>query len=121
MLKNLKEKFETEKFGDKTQLKLQRILKAEMKLDNDMTILKTELQDVNPIFISKLKENRAQKLKTLDVKYCTAIYAQLSTKQMAMLFNVEPESVRMTKYGIKQKIGLEKDDDLEFFFKVLAS
>ena len=115
LLKNLKEKFETEKFGDKTQFKLQSILKAEMKLDNDMTLLRTELQNVNPIFINKLKENSIQKLTNLDVKYCAAIYAQLSTKQMAMLFNVEPESVRMSKYRIKQKLGLEKDDDLEAF------
>lgn len=115
LLKNLKEKFETEKFGDKTQLKLQSILKAEMKLDNDMTLLRTELQNVNPIFINKLKENSIQKLTNLDVKYCAAIYAQLSTKQIAMLFNVEPESVRMSKYRIKQKLGLEKDDDLEAF------
>ena len=60
-------------------------------------------------------EKSVQKLTSLDLKYCAAIHSKLNTKQISMLFSVEPESVRMSKYRIKQKLNLDKDDDLELF------
>ncbi|WP_256371218.1 hypothetical protein [Flavobacterium poyangense] len=36
-----------------------------------------------------------------------------TTKEMAEFMNVEPKSIRMTKYQLKQKWGLGKEDDLE--------
>lgn len=34
---------------------------------------------------------------------------------MANLMNVAPKSVRMTRYRLKQKLGLSKDEDLASF------
>lgn len=115
LLKNLKERFEKEKFDDKSQLKLHHILQSEMQIDQNLNKVRNDLQEVNPEFFRKINEKSVQKLTDLDLKYCAAIHSKLNTKQMAMLFSVEPESVRMSKYRIKQKLGLGKEDDLEVF------
>lgn len=117
LLQNLKEKFEKEKFDNKAQHKLQQILQSEMQIDNNLDHLRAELQDSNPEFFRKLNEKSVKKLSPLDLKYCAAIHSKLSTKQIAMLFNVEPETVRMNKYRIKQKLGLLKGDDLINYLK----
>ena len=115
LLQSLKEKFNQEKFTDKAQLKLNQILHSEMQIDQNLDQVRNDLQDINPEFFRKLNEKSVQKLTALDLKYCAAIHSKLSTKQIAMLFSVEPESVRMSKYRIKQKLNLGKDDDLEVF------
>ena len=117
LLQNLKEKFEKENFDSKAQHKLQQILQSEMQIDNNLDRVRIELQDSNPEFFRKLNEKSVKKLSPLDLKYCAAIHSKLSTKQIAMLFNVEPETVRMNKYRIKQKLGLSKDDDLINYLK----
>lgn len=117
LLQNLKEKFEKENFESKAQHKLQQILQSEMQIDNNLDRVRIELQDSNPEFFRKLNEKSVKKLSPLDLKYCAAIHSKLSTKQIAMLFNVEPETVRMNKYRIKQKLGLGKDDDLINYLK----
>lgn len=119
LLKDLGEKFDDIKYEGNTQFKLQNILRTEMKLDSDIEKLRKELQDINPIFINILNEYSQNKLTALDIKYCSAIHAQLDTKQIAALFNVEPESVRMSKYRIKQKLALRKDQDLADFLKFI--
>ncbi|KFF11057.1 hypothetical protein IW15_18030 [Chryseobacterium soli] len=119
LLQSLKEKFNQEKFTDKAQLKLHQILQSEMQIDNNLDQVKNDLQDINPEFFKKLNEKSGQKLTTLDLKYCAAIHSNLNTKQIAMLFSVEPESVRMSKYRIKQKLNLGKNDDLEDYLKTI--
>jgi DNA-binding NarL/FixJ family response regulator len=42
----------------------------------------------------------------------------MGTKQIAHLLNVEPKSVRMAKYRLKKKFGLDEDTDLDTFFSV---
>ncbi|MBO6213438.1 MAG: hypothetical protein J6O47_11100 [Algoriella sp.] len=57
----------------------------------------------------------------MDLKYCSYIYLGMDTKQIATILNVEPKSVRMTKYRLKQKFGLTKDDELNTFFHQIIS
>lgn len=43
----------------------------------------------------------------------------MGTKQIAHLLHVEPKSVRMAKYRLKKKFGLDEDTDLDTFFSVI--
>ncbi|WP_241331049.1 hypothetical protein [Chryseobacterium arthrosphaerae] len=45
----------------------------------------------------------------------------MDTKQIAHLLNVEPKSVRMTKYRLKKKFGLDEHTALESFFQGVFS
>ena len=122
LLQKVKDKFVKEKLGEKIQQKLNRIIKEESMIDNDFEKVQAEVDSliqVHPDFFEKIQYQSTQKLTMLDLKYCVAIYSGASTKQMALLFSVEPESIRMSKYRIKQKLNLPREKSLEDFLSEL--
>jgi len=114
MLYNLKDKLTG---GDEVNIK--KILKEEMILDSDFEQAKLQIQQVHADFFQLLNEKAQRKLTLLDLKLCAYVYLQMDTRQIAQLMHVEAKSVRMSRYRIKQKLGLEKDDDLNAFLQGL--
>lgn len=94
---------------------IQRLLKEEMLIQSDFEDIKMQVQELHSNFFNRLTEKSVQKLTPLDLKYCTYLYLKMTTKQIAQALHVEPQSVRMFKYRLKQKFGLGKEDDLEEF------
>ena len=43
----------------------------------------------------------------------------MDNQQIANIMKIEPKTVRMAKYRMKQKIGLEKEIDLQTFIQNL--
>jgi hypothetical protein len=115
VLQNLKEKLFSEDINDKTIHHLARIINQEIRLDKDFDTIKNNYKDIQPEFIEKLQQQSNNKLTALDLKYCSYVKLNLSSKQMATLLNVEPTSIRMSKYRLKQKLNLNKEDDLYGF------
>jgi DNA-binding CsgD family transcriptional regulator len=116
MLINIRDKL-TE--GD--AVNMQKILREEMVLDNDFERAKMQIQQVHPDFFNLINDKAQKKLTVLDLKLCAYLYLKMDTRQIAQLMNIEAKSVRMSRYRIKQKLGLEKDDDLYIFLQGLAS
>lgn len=114
MLYNLKDKLTG---GDEVNIK--KILKEEMILDNDFEQAKLQIQQVHADFFQLLNERAQRKLTLLDLKLCAYVYLQMDTRQIAQLMHVEAKSVRMSRYRIKQKLGLDKDEDLNAFLQSL--
>ena len=111
VLQTLKDKISTDK-----PVNLKQILREESLLDNNFEKTQFIIQETHPNFFKNLSDHAKQKLTPLDLKYCSYIYLGMDTKQIAHLLNIEPKSVRMTKYRLKQKFGLTKDEDLNLFF-----
>jgi hypothetical protein len=114
MLHNLKDKL-----TGGNEVNMHKILKEEMILDNDFEHAKLQIQQVHPDFFQLLNGKAQKKLTLLDLKLCAYLYLQMDTRQIAQLMHVEAKSVRMSRYRIKQKLGLEKDDDLNGFLQAL--
>ncbi len=112
VLQQLKEKLEGEE-----SVNLQQILREENLLDNDFEKAKFQIQEIHPNFFKIISENAKQKLTSLDLKYCAYFYLGMDTKQIANILSVEPKSVRMTKYRLKQKLGLNSEIDLFEYLK----
>ncbi|MEG0188248.1 MAG: LuxR C-terminal-related transcriptional regulator, partial [Algoriella sp.] len=119
------------KFKEEEQARLQaeqelmtlhkQILKEESLMDNNFEKTQFIIQETHPNFFKNLSEHSKQKLTPLDLKYCSYIYLGMDTKQIATILNVEPKSVRMTKYRLKQKFDLKKEDELyTFFHQIIA-
>ncbi|MDM1044683.1 hypothetical protein HX004_06355 [Myroides sp. 1354] len=72
---------------------------------------------MHPQFFKNITTHAQQKLTPLDQKYCAYFYLDLETKEIATLLHVEAKSVRMTKYRLKQKFGLDAQTDLVGFLK----
>lgn len=115
VLQNMKEKIATEKLDRKTIQNLSRIINEEIRLDKDFESIKTDIKEINPDFIEALQKQSNNKLTQLDIKYCSYIKLNLTTKQMSNLLHVEPSSIRMNKYRLKRKLHLKKEQDLNIF------
>jgi len=116
MLHDIKDKL-TE--GD--PVNMQRILKEEMMLDNDFEHATLQIQHVHPDFFNLLNDKAKKKLTLLDLKLCAYLYLKMDTRQISQLMHIEAKSVRMSRYRIKQKLGLEKEEDLNLFLQKLGS
>ena len=110
-----------EKLKDGKTQKVKKILKNEKRIDKSLDKTLNEFKEVNPKFFEKIEELSEGKLTNLDKKYCAYLYLKLSNKEIATIFNVEPKSVRMTKYRIKQKLNLNKAIDLEEFLQSILT
>ena len=108
-INDLKEKLKE----DKT-INIDRILK-----DDDFNEAQSILQDVHPNLFNRLNDVSKNKLSNQDMKYAAYIYLKMDNIQIANLMKVDPKTVRMTKYRMKQKIGLEKEIDLRTFIQNL--
>ncbi len=75
---------------------------------------KIQFEKIRPNFFSKLK-SISLNLSINDLKHCTYIISNIKSKEVAQLINVSPRSVETTRYRIKKKMGLEKEDDLHDF------
>ncbi|MDO6791821.1 hypothetical protein Q4588_12990 [Tamlana sp. 1_MG-2023] len=115
ILLQMKDKLFVENLNPQTIQNLSRIINNQMRLDKDFKTLKADIKGVNPEFIEALQKTSNHKLTQLDIKYCLYIKLNLSTKQMANLLHVEPSSIRMKKYRLKQKLNLSKDQNLSVF------
>lgn len=113
ILLNLKDKLLKEG-GSQSSKQLEKIINEEIRVDEDFENI-TEFENIHPDFFIRLQKKAEQKLTSLDLKYCAYLYMKLSPKQIAALLHVESKSVRMTKYRLKQKLGLGKEDDLDAF------
>lgn len=110
-----------ESYGrDIKSTELNKLLHQQDRLDNDFEDLKTDLKELHPDFYKKLQQKADNKLTDLDLKYCAYIFLKRNTKEMASLMGVEPKSIRMSKYRLKQKLGLDKEEQLEAFVRGLV-
>ncbi|RPE12787.1 hypothetical protein EGT74_04380 [Chitinophaga lutea] len=100
---------------------MQKILKEEMMLDGNFEQAKIQIQQVHPDFFFLLSERAQKKLTLLDLKLCAYFYLQMDTRQIAQLMHIEAKSVRMSRYRIKQKLGLDREDDLNSFLQGLGA
>ncbi len=109
-----------EKLSDNHQLNINKIWNEELLLDNDFEEAKFQIQQVHPEFFSLLNQRAQQKLTSLDLKLCAYLHLKMDTKKIAQLMHIEAKSVRMSRYRVKQKLGLDKEEDLNLFLQNMA-
>jgi DNA-binding CsgD family transcriptional regulator len=110
-----------DKLTEGDPVNMQKLLKEEMGIDNNFEHAKVQIQQIHPDFFQLINDKAQRKLTLLDLKLCAYLYLQMDTRQISQLMHIEPKSVRMSRYRIKQKLGLEKDDDLNGFLQGLGS
>ena len=90
---------------------------AGLAVDDDFEKFKNNFNTIYPDFFNRLQEKANHSLTQLDLKYCGFILMKVTNKEMASQMNVEPKSIRMARYRIKQKLQLSKDEDLDAFIQ----
>lgn len=67
---------------------------------------------VNPHFFDNLKQ-KFPDLTANEIKLCAYIRIGMSSKQIAQMLNLSPESVNKNRYRLRKKLGMEKDEALD--------
>ncbi|CAH0168679.1 MULTISPECIES: LuxR C-terminal-related transcriptional regulator [unclassified Pedobacter] len=96
---------------------IKRIVNQQKKMDKEFEEYKIDFFDTNPAFFERLQEKANPTLTRLDLKYCSYMLMGLTNKEVSIRLGIEPKSVRMSRYRIKQKLGLSKEDDLNLFLQ----
>ncbi|PZU91675.1 MAG: hypothetical protein DI529_00470 [Chryseobacterium sp.] len=87
------------------------------KEDNGDDFL-THFQEINSRFIDTLKEKHND-LTLNDIRYISYIYMNLSTKEIASIFNITIEACRKRKERISKRMNLSNSNDLYNYISTL--
>jgi DNA-binding CsgD family transcriptional regulator len=116
LIKNLQEKIKhissTKEVQDK---KMEKSIDQTVHKDEELDYIQDMLSNTNPKFFQLLLAKSDQALTNLDLKYCAYIKMGMSNREIAQVMSVEQKSVRMAKYRLKQKLSLNRDNDLDNF------
>lgn len=99
------------------QNEIKNIVNQHSRIDTNVEEYKEGITGIPLDFYANLQKMADNKLTRLDLKYCRLLYLETSTKDIAALLSIEPKTVRMAKYRLKQKLKLVKEDDLNEFIR----
>lgn len=80
-------------------------------IDKNWKKFRRHVNDVYPQFFEKLKQQYPI-LSLKDIRFCTYIKMGLSTKEIAQLTGVNPNSVQKARYRLKRKMNLDREMNL---------
>ncbi len=103
----------------KEGIKIDRMLEHSIETDEELDFIQQSLSNTSPTFFKTLQERAQQSLTNLDIKYCAYIKMGMSIREISQIMNVEQKSVRMTRYRLKQKLQLSKEEDLDTYVGML--
>ncbi len=94
------------------------LLKKENAEEKDWKIFKSYFAEVHNDFDNKLISIN-NTISEKEIRLASFIRMNLSTKEIAAVFNVLPNSILKSKYRLKKKLGLEKENDLNEYLNNL--
>lgn len=113
---------ESEKRGEPSEQRLKRLralselVRENIVHDNDWQKFQVNFDLVYDDFLKRLGE-KFPSLSLSDKRICAYIRMDLSSKDIAPLLGMTNRSVEMTRYRIRQKIGLTREDNLTAFLQ----
>ncbi|WP_103069528.1 tetratricopeptide repeat protein [Aquimarina sediminis] len=94
------------------------LLKKESAEDKDWEVFKSYFINVHNNFDLKLK-NIYSEITEKEIRLAAFLRMKLTTKEIASILNVLPDSVLKSKYRLKKKLNLDKNTDLYQFLDTL--
>ncbi|MBO3117786.1 tetratricopeptide repeat protein [Winogradskyella sp. DF17] len=94
------------------------LLKKESAEDRDWEVFKSYFSEVHNNFDEKLK-SISKEITEKDIRLASFLRMNLTTKEIASMLNVQPDSVKKSKYRLKSKLALDRDIDLTQFLNSL--
>jgi tetratricopeptide (TPR) repeat protein len=79
--------------------------------DSDWDNFSLFFEKVNPNFFIRLKE-KYPNISNKDEKLCALIRLNMDINEAASVLNVDANSIRIARYRLRKKMGLDPDDDL---------
>lgn len=108
--------------GEDPRTQLQRLrsltemIRSNIEHDTDWMKFRNNFDLVYNDFLKRL-ETQYPQLSMSDKKICAYLKMDLSSKEMAPLLGMTVRSVEMTRYRLRQKLGLSREDNLSDFLQ----
>ena len=116
---NLVHKMETDSVNQSTYLKsLKRISNQNRSNGDHWNQFLMQFRDLHPRFFSTI-QSAYPNLTQNDLRHCAFIRMHLSTKEIAIILNINPTSVQMNRVRLKKKLKLGAPVDLQHFIQNL--
>ncbi len=121
ILSNIKNELKavSELNGNKTG-KLVNKLDRELKNENYWEDFNLYFNRVDQHFVKSIQKEYPN-LTSNDIRMCSLIRMNLSNKEIASLCNISSRGVEQSKYRLKKRLGLDKDEDLPRFISLYNS
>jgi DNA-binding CsgD family transcriptional regulator len=87
------------------------IIDQSLGQDDDWELFKEAFNHSDREFLNKLKTAHPE-LSPNDIRLCAYLRLNLTSKEIAPLFNISPRSVEIKRYRLRKKMGLEHDENL---------
>nr|WP_298790688.1 triple tyrosine motif-containing protein [uncultured Allomuricauda sp.] len=87
------------------------IIDKNLKQNDDWELFKEAFNNADRKFLKKLK-NSHPSLSPNDIRLCAYLRLNLSSKEIAPMFNISPRSVEIKRYRLRKKMNLSHDDNL---------
>lgn len=87
------------------------IIDQSLGQDDDWELFKEAFNHSDREFLNKLKAAHPE-LSPNDIRLCAYLRLNLTSKEIAPLFNISPRSVEIKRYRLRKKMGLEHDENL---------
>ena len=94
------------------------LLKKESAEEKDWEVFKSYFSEVHNNFDNKVKAI-ANDVSEKEIRLASFIRMNLTTKEIASMLNVLPDSVTKSKYRLKKKLALDKEANLTEFLNTL--
>lgn len=122
LMMQLKDKLETnelKKNEDSQTKKLNHLIENILNFEDDWKVFKDHFEAANVNFFKNLESLSADLTQT-DLRHCAYIKIGLTTKEIAELLNITPESVQKSRVRLKKKMGLDREIDLKSYIKNIS-
>lgn len=84
---------------------------------NEWTEFMQFFGQIHPNFFDKLKAEALDNLSASDLKLCMLIKLNLSSKEIASILNISPDSVRIARYRMRKKLPLDTNQKLHAYLQ----
>jgi ligand-binding sensor domain-containing protein/DNA-binding CsgD family transcriptional regulator len=121
LLQEIKEELiDVRKTGDHTLTtkdfqNLMKIINQNMTVDDDRNFFESNFNDVHEAFFKKMKSEFPE-LTIPDLKLAAYLKMNLSSKEIAPLFNISIRGLENKRYRLRKKLGLPNDFNLSEYF-----
>ena len=85
-------------------------------IDKDRKELELKINQVHQEFLSRLGNNFPNLTKT-DLRLCSLLLLNLTSKDIAVILNIAPDSVKKSRNRLRKKLNLDINSDIVLFLK----
>ncbi len=98
--------------------KILTLTKSHLQIDKELEVLQKNINSVNTEFSSRLIAIYPQ-LSANEVQLASLLRLKFNTKEIAVIKNISPDSVKVMRYRIRKKLNLPTNQGLSQFMQEL--